>query len=357
MAKIYQFKRHKNRLQKKEKNPGRPLKERAREFFKKLGRLARQSFTLVLVPHSEKKSRNFHVTFLSLCCLIFAQLFLAGICIRHFVFAAETKKVLAAGEMERHAVQAELEKVRDESEIFFQELADFENSLSGSLQFLSRDAALLSPLPEGYTHIALEGRPALPRQTDGDPGRLRDYFASVFGQALELNSFLDYQHKILREIPSIWPIKGGAGYISSPFGPGIHPYTGKYYLHRGIDISTYRQGDPVVAAADGQVVTAEYDRSGGLGNYVIIRHKYGYYTRYGHLMSFVKKAGQQVQQGEVIGFIGNTGLSTGPHLHYEIHIGPDVTDPQKFIYLRSGKAPAENSRAAVPQKVAEAADS
>jgi murein DD-endopeptidase MepM/ murein hydrolase activator NlpD len=348
MARIYQFKRRKNNLHQNGKSQEPSPKERRHDFFEKLGRLIRQSYTLVFVHHSEKKSRNLHLTFLSLCGLILVQVFLAGICVRHFVFAAGTKKILAAREMELNAVQAELHKTQDESENFFRDLMNFENLFSGSLQSLNRDAALIPPLPEGYTQIGPEKTTGFPHQTNGDPGQLRDYLVSILGQAIELHDFLDYQHGILREIPSIWPVKGGVGHISSLFGPNIHPYTGQYYLHRGIDISTWRQGDPVLAAADGQVVTAEYDHLGGFGNYIVIRHKYGYYTRYGHLMSFAKKAGQQVQQGDVIGYIGNTGLSTGPHLHYEIHIGSDVTDPQKFVYLRSGKTQAKNLVPAAP---------
>jgi murein DD-endopeptidase MepM/ murein hydrolase activator NlpD len=77
---------------------------------------------------------------------------------------------------------------------------------------------------------------------------------------------------------------------------------------------------------------------GGFGNYIIIRHKHGFYTRYAHLLSSRVKNGQKVQQGEVIGYIGNTGLSTGPHLHYEVHIGSDVVDPYKFLNIRSSPA-------------------
>jgi murein DD-endopeptidase MepM/ murein hydrolase activator NlpD len=119
------------------------------------------------------------------------------------------------------------------------------------------------------------------------------------------------------------------------FGQNENPFTGQYYIHKGIDLSTYRTGDPIVATADGQVVAVEYDQA-GFGYNVIIRHKHGFYTRYGHMLaSSPVHAGQRVQQGEIIGYIGNTGLSTGPHLHYEVHIGSDVVDPYKYLYIRS----------------------
>ncbi|MDR2110836.1 MAG: M23 family metallopeptidase, partial [Spirochaetaceae bacterium] len=151
----------------------------------------------------------------------------------------------------------------------------------------------------------------------------------------EIGTILDSQSALLTEIPSIWPIKNGIGHISQLFGQNENPFTGQYYIHKGIDLSTYRQGDPIVATADGQVVTVDYE-GGGFGNYIIIKHKHGFYTRYAHLQSFRVHTGQKVQQGEVIGYIGNTGLSTGPHLHYEVHIGSDVVDPYKYLNIRSG---------------------
>jgi murein DD-endopeptidase MepM/ murein hydrolase activator NlpD len=341
MAKIYRFRRHKKRLAKKEKNPL-PLRERARELFKKLGRLVKQSYTLVFVYHTEKKFRNFHISFLFLCGLFLFQLALVALSVRHLVFASGIQRTLTARETDLHAVQRELDKIRGESAELFQDLINFEQSLSGSRSILSQNAGFTGPMPEGYAQTGLKKNTLPAGRIQDDTGQLRDYLGSVLGQAFEIRGFLDYQQTILREIPSIWPVKGGVGRITSPFGPGIHPYTGQPYLHRGIDIATHRQGDPVVAAADGQVVTTEYDQRGGFGNYIVIRHKHGYYTRYGHLLSFAVPSGRQVQQGEVIGHIGNTGLSTGPHLHYEIHIGPDVADPQKFIRLRQRENLAES---------------
>ena len=116
------------------------------------------------------------------------------------------------------------------------------------------------------------------------------------------------------------------------FGQNKHPITGQWYIHKGLDFSTWRSGDPVVSTADGQVVTVAFDTS--FGHYVIVKHKHGIYTRYAHLNSFRVKKGEYVEQGQVIGTVGNTGITTGPHLHYEVHIGSDVVDPAKYINVK-----------------------
>lgn len=137
---------------------------------------------------------------------------------------------------------------------------------------------------------------------------------------------------LFTEIPSIWPLSNPNAHISMAFGPSVHPITGQWYIHKGLDFSTYRSGDPIIATANGQVVTVGYDAS--FGNYVIIKHKHGIYTRYAHMMYSIVSKGQFVSQREVIGYVGNTGITTGPHLHYEVHIGSDVVDPAKYINVK-----------------------
>ena len=146
---------------------------------------------------------------------------------------------------------------------------------------------------------------------------------------------LKTQQSLFTEIPSICPLVGPNLHVSMSFGPNIHPTKGNWYIHKGIDFSTYRSGDPVLAAASGQVVTVGYDS--GYGSYIILKHNHGFYTRYAHLNSFRISKGQIVNQGDVIGTCGSTGLVTGPHLHYEVHIGSDVVDPAKYVNIKLSK--------------------
>ena len=119
-------------------------------------------------------------------------------------------------------------------------------------------------------------------------------------------------------------------------GQNENPFTGQWYIHKGVDISTYRTGDPIVATADGKVAYVGYDAS--YGNNVIIQHSHGFYTRYGHMQSFKVYKGQKVAQGQVIGYLGATGLVTGAHVHYEVHLGTSLIDPLKFLNIRATAA-------------------
>jgi murein DD-endopeptidase MepM/ murein hydrolase activator NlpD len=165
-----------------------------------------------------------------------------------------------------------------------------------------------------------------------DIERVTGYLEQSIQPLKELGATVAAQGSILTEIPNLWPIRGGIGHISMHYGQNENPIYGSWYMHRGIDISTFRSGDPIVATADGKVVTVAFDQ--GLGNYIILEHKHGFLTRYAHLKAFNVQKGQTVQQGQVIGFIGNTGLSTGPHLHYEVHLGSETIDPLRFLNIR-----------------------
>src|SRR2546422_3732441 len=121
--------------------------------------------------------------------------------------------------------------------------------------------------------------------------------------------------------PTIWPTHG---WLTGTFGGRSDPFTGEPGYHQGLDIST-EKGQPVYATADGTVESSSY--TGDYGNLIILRHGFGLVTRYGHLSAFGVKPGQDVKRGDIIGYVGSTGRSTGAHLHYEIlandrHINP-----------------------------------
>ena len=130
---------------------------------------------------------------------------------------------------------------------------------------------------------------------------------------------------LLASTPSVWPVRG---YLSAGFGNRLDPFTGLRDFHPGIDIST-PIGTKVQAPADGVVVFCGL--KGGYGNAIMIDHGYGVVTRYGHLDAFNVKPGQRVRRGDVIAFVGNTGRSTAPHLHYEVWVNDQTQNPIQYI--------------------------
>ena len=136
---------------------------------------------------------------------------------------------------------------------------------------------------------------------------------------------LKRKRNLLSSTPSIWPTKG---WLSSGFGYRISPFTGLREFHKGLDISS-RKGSKVIATADGVVTFA--GKNGLYGNMIKIDHGHGMMTRYGHLEKMLKKRGDAVKRGDVIGLMGNTGRSTGPHVHYEVFLNGLPVNPKKYI--------------------------
>ena len=140
-----------------------------------------------------------------------------------------------------------------------------------------------------------------------------------------LQEFLENQKMLLASTPSIWPTKG---WLSSRFGYRKSPFTGKKEFHKGVDVSA-RMGAPIVASADGTVSSTGWDR--GYGRIVVIKHGYGLKTKYAHLKKSLVKKGQYVKRGETIGLVGNSGRTTGSHLHYEVHLNGVPVNPLRYV--------------------------
>ena len=129
----------------------------------------------------------------------------------------------------------------------------------------------------------------------------------------------------LASMPSIWPV---VGFISSSFGGRSSPFGGGGQFHKGLDISN-RMGTPVLAPAQGAVILAA--RDGAYGNSVEINHGGGIVTKYGHMQRWAVQPGQWVKRGEIIGYIGMSGRTTGPHLHYEVRLNGVPVNPMRYI--------------------------
>lgn len=142
---------------------------------------------------------------------------------------------------------------------------------------------------------------------------------------IDLWESLSERQSLLNSTPNMKPAKG---WITSRFGYRTSPFSGKTALHAGLDIAA-APGSPVYAPADGVVVFASYDES--YGKLITIDYGYGVITRFGHLSQVYVQAGQKVNKWDVVGAVGNTGRSTGPHLHYEVRINGTPVDPLNYI--------------------------
>ena len=153
---------------------------------------------------------------------------------------------------------------------------------------------------------------------------LEEYKASMKSYS-EVINHISKQRELFRYTPSIWPCKG---MISSPYGVRFHPIFNMKFFHRAIDIAN-KKNTPIVATADGVVVFSGWMR--GYGNVIAIEHGQKYRTVYAHLAKNLVNKGEFVTKGQEIGKMGNTGRSTGPHVHYELHLNKRPINPMKYL--------------------------
>lgn len=156
-------------------------------------------------------------------------------------------------------------------------------------------------------------------------GVLRSLLQGLESRLRLVTRDVEQQEKLAAATPSIWPAHG---WLTGSFGKRSDPLTGEPNFHEGLDIST-EKGNPVFATADGTVRSAAY--SGDYGNLIVLLHDFDLTTRYGHLSKFNVKPGDRVRRGDVIGYVGSTGRSTGAHLHYEILAGGKLINPLQIL--------------------------
>jgi len=176
-----------------------------------------------------------------------------------------------------------------------------------------------SASPAGNPNSLLQKSP-LPRTAD-----IRDQAMKIEDSLKSVEKYVNQQNLQLAATPAIWPTRG---YISGVFGNRIHPFTGRYEFHNAIDIAT-QLGNKVIAPADGVVLVAE--TRDYYGKLIIVDHGFGYVTRYGHLSGYNVREGQRVRRYDVIGYVGTSGRSNGPHLHYEVRYYEKPMNPNDFI--------------------------
>lgn len=197
------------------------------------------------------------------------------------------------------------------------QLQDPERNLAiGPVGNPASEAATASPAPAAEANLA-----ALP----GKLGSLATEAVRQEQSLRELQEYFEDQRSLLASTPSIWPARG---WVTSDFGSRMDPYTAERKMHQGIDIAT-PHGQPVYSPSDGTVVFVGTE--GGYGKVLVLDHGYGVKTRYGHVSEIFVRQGDRIRRGDKVAAVGNTGRSTGPHLHYEVRVNGIPENPRKFI--------------------------
>lgn len=229
------------------------------------------------------------------------------------------------------AVGEELEKIR----LMVKEVEKRDNGVYRSI-------FEASPIPDSARLKAIEQKdemqlvasmsdPALVRSITATMIEIRNRLANQDRSFNQIESLIANKENLLAHLPAIQPVSNKElTRIASGFGLRIDPVYKTTKFHKGLDF-TAPQGTPIYATANGTVKLAEMNAT-GFGNHVIIDHGYGYETLYGHMVRIKAQPGQAVKRGELIGWVGTTGKSTGPHCHYEVHKNGEAVDPIYYFY-------------------------
>lgn len=288
-------------------------------------------FTVVIVPHSDGEVVSFRLPILAaqvLCTLVAA--FWIGLLVwaRSYLDAVST-----LGELEYLRAEAREHEVRLEAlsrraawvEQELARLAELDRSVRSVLQKSPLgDAVQLAGVGAGEVPLGVGGGAVPVEELEQRLGRL-DGEAERRAQSLAevLQALRDYQ-EAYEATPTLWPAHG---IITSDFGWRRDPFTWRRDFHPGVDIAA-PYGAPVVATAGGAVVSVGWE--GALGLVVVLDHG-RYVTRYGHLARAAVQPGQKVNKGQVIAYVGSSGRSTGPHVHYEVYLEGQLVNPRHFL--------------------------
>ncbi len=290
----------------------------------------KQSITLMVIPHDGKAIRSIEINIIALLGIVIGGI----VIIFGFIFSTYGfVNVNAELNQNRLYVKKQEENTRKSLESL-QKTVDVSKKFSTELDKTS-------------TLLGMPPKSATTKEKDGDFSKVFSASSNTsditVAQPLTVllsnlkdnipilenfNKYLMSKKNLMRELPVSWPIPGAQ--VTMEWGPNIHPIYGSWYIHKGIDFAALT-GTPIYSVADGVVIGAGYDPGHGLNVYV--SHKYGFKTHYSHMSSIKVVKGQEVGQGQRLGNVGSTGLTTGPSLHFELYLGGELIDPG--VYLRT----------------------
>lgn len=295
----------------------------------------RRSYTVMLVPDRDSTIRRFRVS--SRIVWGFASLGAVGllaltIWISHYMILVDRGEENKLLREENSQLRAQLllveEKIQHIDETL-DRVERFDQKLRALTSLSDADRNLaIGPLDDSSDGSrGFEGRRggSIGESLDARLDNLVEEAERNERSLVELSRYFEDRKSLLASTPSLWPARG---WVTSDFGLRLDPYTAKRVMHNGMDIAN-RHGTPVIAPADGVVIFAGME--GGYGKVLVLDHGYGIKTRYAHLSEINVSLGERVRRAQRIAAIGNTGRSTGPHLHYEVRVNGISENPRKFI--------------------------
>lgn len=300
--------------------------------------MANKSFTLIVVPDRHAEAKRFQVRTAWLIeagvALTVLVLLAVGLTIHYFRVVGEAK--------ENPALREENLKLNTELAVIREQLGHVSATLDRVERFDQKLRAM-TMLSDPQRNLAMGPTEPEPVARSGDnqfvrggaevtPDALAHKLDKLSAEATrheqslqELQEYFQNQKSLLASVPSIWPVRG---WVTSDFGSRLDPYTSERVMHAGLDIAG-THGKEIMSPADATVVFAGLE--GGYGNVLVLDHGYGIKTRYGHLSAIAVKPGERIKRGILVAYMGNTGRSTGPHLHYEVRVNGIAQNPRKFI--------------------------
>lgn len=238
--------------------------------------------------------------------------------------------------MELKQQYEELAQKLAEMENLATQIQEFDNAIYAQMLGVDYDTTGYHEFYNDTISFELRSSDSIFSMVDDRAFHAAEMLATQLTKLQETSHLFQNNKNAINYYPTISPIKARDFIdISSPYGYREHPIKKEVLFHEGIDISAY-PGTPVYSTAQGRVEKVLYSKY-GYGNRIVIKHAYGFETLYAHLGVINVKKGQWVNKNQLIGTVGNTGLSTGPHLHYEIHKHKNPRDPLGYFYVSIGE--------------------
>lgn len=291
--------------------------------------MPRKFYTVFILPHARARFRKVHFSKNFLICLaaVLGLLLAAGATAPHLFLKAQAQaQALERLKQDNHRLLEE--KLHFEASLT--ELGEFVSTVEGRARSLAK-AVGLKQVPSGSGGLGQPNptyRDSIQGMLDEELDALRSRTHGLQVSFNQLEEAWEARAKLLASTPNVLPVPG---FCSDGYGWRNDPITGQREFHQGMDIVA-PQGAPIRAPADGVITSAS--RMAGYGKLVQISHGNGYATRYGHLSEILVKSGQRVQRGHVVGRVGSTGHSTGPHLHYEVFKAGRRVNPSRYLSAR-----------------------